>query len=102
MQDASDQIQDLVALNQIIETLNRTVDMQSALDQALARLLDVMGMETGWIFLRDPANQDLWAGRGYTLAAHKNLPSGLALENPEAWDKFAARFEKVFGHPVEG
>jgi sigma-B regulation protein RsbU (phosphoserine phosphatase) len=87
MQDASDQIQDLVALNQIIETLNRTVDMQSALDNALARLLDVMGMGTGWIFLRDPAAQDLWAGRGYVLAAHKNLPPGLALDNPEAWEK---------------
>ena len=60
MHDASDQIQDLVALNQIIETLNRTVDMQSALDNTLARLLEVMGMETGWIFLRDPASQNLW------------------------------------------
>jgi serine phosphatase RsbU (regulator of sigma subunit) len=87
MQDASDQIQDLVALNQIIETLNRTVDMQSTLDNALARLLEVMGMETGWIFLRDPNNQSLWAGRGYRLAAHKNLPPALALDNPEAWEK---------------
>jgi D-3-phosphoglycerate dehydrogenase len=24
------------------------------------------------------------------------------LINPEAWDKFAARFRKIFGHPVEG
>lgn len=87
MQDASDQIQDLVALNQIIETLNRTVDMQSALDHALARLLEVMGLETGWIFLRDPASQALWAGRGYVLAAHKNLPPALDLDNPEAWEK---------------
>ncbi len=87
MQDASDQIQDLVALNQIIETLNRTVDMQSALDNTLARLLEVMGMETGWIFLRDPASQNLWAGRGYALASHKNLPPALALDNPEAWEK---------------
>jgi serine phosphatase RsbU (regulator of sigma subunit) len=87
MQEASDQIQDLVALNQIIETLNRTVDMQSALDNTLARLLEVMGMETGWIFLRDPASQNLWAGRGYVLAAHKNLPPALALDNPEAWEK---------------
>jgi sigma-B regulation protein RsbU (phosphoserine phosphatase) len=87
MQDASDQIQDLVALNQIIETLNRTVDLQSALDNALARLLEVMGMGTGWIFLRDPSDQSRWAGRGYVLAAHKDLPPGLALDNAEAWDK---------------
>lgn len=87
MQEASDQIQDLVAINQIIEILNRTVDMQGALDNTLARLLDVMGMETGWIFLRDPTSQNLWAGRGYVLASHKNLPPGLALDNPEAWEK---------------
>jgi serine phosphatase RsbU (regulator of sigma subunit) len=87
MEDASDQIQDLIAVNQIIEMLNRTVDMQSALDNTLGRLLEVMGMGTGWIFLRDPADQNLWAGRGYVLAAHKNLPPALALDNPEAWEK---------------
>jgi sigma-B regulation protein RsbU (phosphoserine phosphatase) len=87
MQDAADQIQDLVALNQIIETLNRTVDMQSALDSALQRLLEVMGLGTGWIFLRDPVRQELWGGRGYVLAAHHNLPPALALDNPEAWEK---------------
>jgi len=87
MKVASNQVQDLVALNQIIETLNRTVDMQGALDNALTRLLEVMDMETGWIFLRDPDSQDLWAGRGYVLAAHQNLPPALALESPEAWEK---------------
>jgi len=63
------------------------VDMQSALDNTLARLLEVMGMGTGWIFLRNPASQNLWAGRGYVLAAHRNLPPALALDNPEAWEK---------------
>ena len=87
MKESSDQIQDLVALNQIIETLNQNVGMQSALDNTMARLLDVMDMETGWIFLLDPASQDLYAGRGYVLAAHKNLPPALALDSLEAWEK---------------
>ncbi len=78
---------DLVALNHIIETLNRTVDMRGILDRALEQLLEVMGLETGWIFLRDPSAQERWHGKGYVLAAYRNLPPALALDRAEAWDK---------------
>jgi serine phosphatase RsbU (regulator of sigma subunit) len=81
------QIEDLLALNQIIESLNRTVDVRSALDAALARLLEIMHLKTGWIFLRDPTDQNLWAGRGYRLAAHLNLPPAIAADLPQAWNK---------------
>lgn len=40
--------EDLTTLNQIVETLNRAVDMRGALDSALARLVELMGLETGW------------------------------------------------------
>jgi serine phosphatase RsbU (regulator of sigma subunit) len=78
-------IEALTTLNQIADTLNRTVDVRSALDQTLARLLELMELETGWIFLRDETAQDRWAGRGYVLAAHHNLPPALLLENSQVW-----------------
>ena len=44
-----------------------------------------MGLETGWIFLKDPAATDQWWGPGYRLVASHNLPPALALDSPEAW-----------------
>jgi serine phosphatase RsbU (regulator of sigma subunit) len=83
----TDLIDDLATLNQIAETLNRAVDVRSVLDSALVRLVELMGLETGWLFLSDPSAQGRWWGRGYVLAAHHNLPPALALDNPDAWDK---------------
>ncbi|MCO5246635.1 MAG: SpoIIE family protein phosphatase [Anaerolineae bacterium] len=83
--DTHDLIANLTALNEIADTLNRAVDVQSALDSALARVIALMGLETGWIFLRDENAKNQWAGRGYQLAAHHNLPPGLALHRAKAW-----------------
>src|SRR4051812_8942654 len=63
----------LTILNRIAETLNRTSDLQIALDETLASLVDLLGLQTGWIFLRDEA------GKLY-LAAHHVLPP--AMEYP--------------------
>lgn len=78
-------ISDLKTLNQIASTLNQAVDVQSILDDTLVRLVELMGLETGWIFLLDEAAIESWWGKGYTLAAHHNLPPALDLESPMAW-----------------
>lgn len=80
-------IEDLQTLNQIAATLNQAVDVQSALGTSLGQLVELLGLETGWIFLSQPESQNRWHGRGYHLAAYCNLPPALALDNPEAWDK---------------
>ncbi|MCI0713223.1 MAG: SpoIIE family protein phosphatase [Chloroflexi bacterium] len=77
----------LQKLNQLAQKLNRAVNVQAVLDDALATVIEMMGLETGWIFLKDPENQDKWAGHGYSLVAHHNLPPALDLENPHAWYK---------------
>jgi serine phosphatase RsbU (regulator of sigma subunit) len=82
----SDELADLITLNQIGETLNRAVDVRGALNATLPRLVELMGLDAGWIFLKDPNNQDRWAGRGYKLAAHYNLPPALDLESKAAWE----------------
>lgn len=80
-------IQTLNTLNQITATLNQAEDLEGALQTTLSTLVSVLGVETGWLFLHDPEAQGRWAGRGFLLAAHHNLPPALALDNPTAWDK---------------
>jgi sigma-B regulation protein RsbU (phosphoserine phosphatase) len=80
-------IEDLKTLNRISETLNQSADVQSALKSALMSLVNLMGLESGWIFLVDPLAVDPRWGIGFTLAAHHNLPPALSLEHSYAWDK---------------
>lgn len=77
-------IEDLTTLNQIAETLNRATDVQGALNTTLAHLVELMGLETGWIFLIDPS-EHLRSGNPFLLAAHHNLPPGIAPDNQRIW-----------------
>ena len=79
-------IEDLEALNQIAAVLNEAVDVRSALDRSLAHLIELAGLETGWIFVRDESDRSRWWGSGFTLVAHHNLPPALSLDSAEAWD----------------
>jgi hypothetical protein len=58
MTTQSDLILDLQTLNQISQTLNQATDVHAALNTSLAQLVDLMGMETGWVFVRDDAATD--------------------------------------------
>lgn len=83
----SDHNTDLETLNEISLTLNQSADVQTALDTSLTKLVELMGLETGWIFITDEAASERWNGRGYRLTAHHNLPPALAVTSAEAWDK---------------
>lgn len=85
MTSGTNLIHKLTALNEIADTLNQATDMKKALQEALAHLVALMDLETGWIFLRDDSAKNRWFGRGYTLAAHCNLPPAMALDKPRAW-----------------
>lgn len=87
MTSENDHIGDLTTLNRIIETLNQAVDVRQVLQSALADLLTLMDLETGWIFLVDEQAQDSWGGRGFTLSAYQNLPPALEVKDPSAWNK---------------
>jgi serine phosphatase RsbU (regulator of sigma subunit) len=76
----------LSILTHIAETLNRAVDVRGVLNHTLAELVQLMNLETGWIFLKDPAAQDRRWGSGYVLAAHHNLPPALDLDRSGAWE----------------
>lgn len=85
--DSQQLIEDLHTLNDIAKALNRAVDVRQALEQTLARLVALMGVETGWIFLKDDTAKEKWHGPGFRLAAHHNLPPAMALDSVEAWKK---------------
>jgi sigma-B regulation protein RsbU (phosphoserine phosphatase) len=80
-------IQDLETLNKISEALNRAVNIPAALNTALADLVTLMGLETGWIFLIDPNAQSRRWGKGYVLAAHHNLPPDISPANEAMWNR---------------
>jgi sigma-B regulation protein RsbU (phosphoserine phosphatase) len=86
MSSETDLTEKLNVLTHIADTLNRAVDVRGVLDHTLAELVRLMNLETGWIFLRDPAAQDRRWGSGYVLAAHHNLPPALDLDRADAWE----------------
>ncbi|MGD8822250.1 MAG: GAF domain-containing protein, partial [Anaerolineales bacterium] len=76
---------DLTTLNKIAEALNRSPDARTALQAALSRLIELMRLETGWIFLVDETAKDQRWGEGFILAAHHNLPPALDPTRSTAW-----------------
>jgi serine phosphatase RsbU (regulator of sigma subunit) len=75
--DAQQRIAELSALNALAQTLNRALDLREALDAALPHIIEVMGLRTGWIFMRDEAG-------AFRLAARHDLPPAIAYPGP-AW-----------------
>jgi len=63
---------ELSILNAIVQSLNQQVDLDQALHTTLARVADLLGLQTGWVWL---LHED--TGESY-LAAHQNLPPALA------------------------
>ncbi len=86
MSAETDLIEKLTTLNHISETLNQAVDVRGVLNDTLGHLVELMGLESGWIFLKDEAAQGQRWGSGYVLAAHHNLPPALEPETSPAWD----------------
>src|SRR5215217_5456678 len=72
---------ELAILNTIAQALNREVDLDLTLRTALAQVVELLNLHTGWIWLLDEAT-----GESY-LAAAQNLPPALANapERMEGW-----------------
>lgn len=70
MANGDRRIQELQTLKVIAETLNQCNELDAMLSEVLKELLQIIGLETGWIFLIDDKGN-------YTLAADYQLPPGL-------------------------
>lgn len=74
MREADAQIaRQLAIFRGIAEVLNRSFTLREALDGALRRIVELMEVEAGWIFLHDPESGV------FRLAADVNLPAALAV-----------------------
>jgi two-component system, NarL family, sensor kinase len=58
----------LLVLKEVAEALNRASTEGRAAGEALERMADLLGVETGWVWLRDPASDRFYG------AAVRNLP----------------------------
>jgi two-component system, NarL family, sensor kinase len=67
-------IQELLTLKSIAETLNECNDLKEMLQTVLKELIQVMKLQCGWIFFVHPKE-------GYSLIADYQLPPALAWEN---------------------
>jgi sigma-B regulation protein RsbU (phosphoserine phosphatase) len=76
--DSQQRITELTTLNALAQTLNRALDLRDALDSALPHIVELMGLSTGWIFLRSE-------GESFTLAARHNLPPAISYPG-SAWN----------------
>ncbi len=59
----------LHSINEVTTTLTQSFDLEQTLDDNLDKVLQVLGMEVGAVFLLNAAEQ------GLTLVAHRNLPT---------------------------
>ena len=67
---------ELAILNEVAGALNESIDLARTLEVALARVSELLKLETGWVWLLHEET-----GESY-LAASRNLPPGLA-DHPE-------------------
>lgn len=63
---------ELPILNEIAQALNRSIDLDAALQTTLAQMAALFDLQTGWIWLRNERTDEFY------LAAAQNLPPALA------------------------
>ncbi len=61
---------ELITMNVIAEALNRSIDVRGALGRALGQLVELMHVDSGWIFLRQDG--------AFQVMATERLPTELA------------------------
>lgn len=81
--DVTRRLQELETLNAIGEVLNREPSFLAALQQSLERLVDLVGVSTGWVFLATLEHGDPHYS-GFRLAASTGVPPALAAAGCQA------------------
>jgi serine phosphatase RsbU (regulator of sigma subunit) len=76
------EVERLLALGQIVEVLNSSVDIRSALDSTLRTLLKVMNLQSGWVSMLTKSHLSVFSAgdsppHGFVLATACGLPPGL-------------------------
>src|SRR5947207_4697150 len=64
----------LRVLKEVAEALNRATTEQHATGEALSRVVDLLGVETGWVWLRDPASDRFYNAAVQSLPPYLQEP----------------------------
>ncbi len=64
----------LRVLKEVAEALNRAPTVERAAADALARMADLLGVETGWVWLRDPASDQFYSAAAQSLPPYLQEP----------------------------
>ncbi len=69
---------ELRILNATAEALNSALDVREALQRALALVADLLGLETGWVWLLDPESQQFYSAAVQHLPPYLQEPVRMA------------------------
>lgn len=75
-----ERLEQLATMNAIGEVLNQEPSFAVAADRALARLVELLGLQAGWLFVTGVARGEAKAGT-LTVAACHGLPAALAVDD---------------------
>lgn len=78
-------------LKEVAESLNSAPSEERAVSEALKRVADLLGLQTGWVWLRDPES-----GQFYSAAAQRLPPY---LQEPV---RYSARTPRRFESGISG
>jgi two-component system, NarL family, sensor kinase len=75
-----ERLEQLATMNAIGEIVNQEVSFTAAAERALARLIELLGLQTGWLFVTGVAHGQAKAGV-LTLSTCHGLPAALATDD---------------------
>jgi serine phosphatase RsbU (regulator of sigma subunit) len=75
--DSQQRIFELTTLNALAQTLNKAADIREAIEQALQQIIELMGLNSGWVFMLEENGH-------FRLAARHDLPPAISYPGP-AW-----------------
>lgn len=75
LSDAQRRVAELTTLNELAHTLNRSVDLREMLETGVRLIVELMGLRSGWISLREDAET-------FRLIARHDLPPAISYPGP--------------------
>ncbi len=94
VEDLQERIQALEILNTIATQLNREVELTKALSTTLTYAIDLMDLQTGWIWLFHPSSNSVF------LAASHNLPPAFT-KHPERLSGWCYCIDKYLANHLD-
>jgi two-component system NarL family sensor kinase len=72
--EAATRARELAILNAIAAALNSATDVRQALERTLALVADLLGLQTGWVWLLDPETSQFYLAAAQTLPPYLQEP----------------------------